>query len=210
MLSVVGLVTWLTWRMVGRTLRPVETIRSRMSEITGSDLTLRVPLPPGRDEITLLAHTANQTLTRLEEAVRQEHRFASDASHELRNPIAGLRLRLEEAIEDPEVDPRETIRAALSTTDRLEAIVGDLLVLARLRAAGPAPAQPVELCSLVTELVAGRVGGVPVRVRAPGEVRVRGLRIQLIRIVDNLLSNAQRHADKGVEVSVSRSAARWS
>ncbi|RCG20102.1 sensor histidine kinase [Sphaerisporangium album] len=202
-LPVAALVGWMTWSMLGRTLRPVQTICARMSEITGTDLSLRVPLPPGRDEITMLAHTANQTLARLETAVKQQRRFASDASHELRSPIAALRVRLEEALTYPDdVDPRETIRAALSTTDRLEAIVGDLLVLARLRAAEPVPPEPVDLAALAREAATGRVNAVPVRVRASGRVPVNGSRIRLIRIVENLVGNAQRHADSGVEVTV--------
>ncbi|MFC4585152.1 sensor histidine kinase [Sphaerisporangium corydalis] len=202
-LPILALVGWMTWSMVGRTLHPVEVISKRMSEITGSDLSLRVPLPPGRDEIALLAHAANQTLTRLEAAVRQQRRFASDASHEIRNPLAGLRVRLEEALMNPgDVDPYEAIRSALSTTDRLEAVVGDLLVLARLHAPEQMPAEPVDLCSLVAETAASRTEGVPVRVHVSGEVRVSGFRIQIIRILENLLSNAQRHAESRVEVTV--------
>jgi signal transduction histidine kinase len=199
----VALVAWVTWAMVGRTLRPIEVIRARMSEITASDLSLRVPVPGGHDEIALLACTANQTLTRLETAVKQQRRFASDASHELRTPIAGLRVRLEEALMHPgDVDPREAIQAALATTGRLEAIVTDLLLLARPRAGDPVPFEPVDLGALVREMVASRVNGVPVSVRVSGDVRVRGSRIQLIRVVENLLSNAQRHAESRVEVTV--------
>ncbi|GAA3415478.1 hypothetical protein GCM10018952_40190 [Streptosporangium vulgare] len=74
-LILLALAAWMTWCVVGRTLRPVAAIRARMSEITVSDLSLRVPIPPGEDEIALLARTANQTLTRLEEAVEQQRRF---------------------------------------------------------------------------------------------------------------------------------------
>ncbi|WP_239095313.1 sensor histidine kinase [Planotetraspora silvatica] len=202
-LLILTFVAWVTWTLVGRTLRPVETIRARMSEITGSDLSLRVPLPPGRDEIAMLARTANQTLDRLEIAVKQQRRFASDASHELRTPIAGLRVALEDAIAHPEdVDAQETLRTALSTTNRLEAIVSDLLVLARLRASDPEPPEPIELGALAKEAVTGRIDTVPVHVNATGDVRVSGCRIQLMRVIDNLLNNARRHADSSVEVTV--------
>jgi signal transduction histidine kinase len=200
---VLGLVTWLAWIIVGRTLRPVRCIRWQLSEITASDLSRRVFLPPGGDEIALLAQTANDTLCRLETAVRQQRRFASDASHELRTPIAGLRAGLEEALLHPaDVDPRETIRSALSTTDRLEAIVNDLLVLARIRAAAPAPPEHIDLGALVSEIAAHRPARPPVKVDASGGVRVRGSRIQLVRLVENLLNNAQRHAESQVDVAV--------
>lgn len=135
--------------------------------------------------------------------VEREHEFASTTSHELRTPIAGLRARLEEALLYPDdVDPRDTIQGALQATDRLEAIVDDLLVLTRLRAAHPAPWELIELDALVTEEVAAQGPGVPVSVRVAGDVRVRGSRIQLARVLGNLLSNARRHAASAVTVSV--------
>ncbi|GAA4585923.1 hypothetical protein GCM10023194_30210 [Planotetraspora phitsanulokensis] len=199
---IVVLAAWTTWCAVGRTLRPVEAIRARMAEITVSDLSLRVPARHGGDEIALLARTANETLARLEEAVEQQREFASTTSHELRTPITALRARLEEALLYPDdVDLREAVGDALAAGDRLEAIVNDLLLMARLRAADPSPPEAVELGALVKE-EAARAGGVPVVVNAPSEVWVLGSRIQLIRVVGNLLSNARRHADTGVEVSV--------
>ncbi|MBB4940289.1 signal transduction histidine kinase [Streptosporangium album] len=194
--------TWMTWGVVGRMLCPVAAIRARMAEITVSDLSLRVPTPPGEDEIALLARTANQTLARLEGAVEQQRRFASTTSHELRTPIAGLRAQLEEALLYPgDVDLRETVRGALSTTGRLQAIVDDLLQLARLRAADPAPPEPIDLGALVRQ-EAAQPGGVPVDVQAASGVQVQGSRIQLIRVIGNLLSNARRHADTAVRVRV--------
>ena len=207
MLLITGIAGWLTWSMVGRTLKPVEAIRTQMSEITGSDLSLRVSLPSGTDEIAMLARTANQTLARLEAAVKEQRQFASDTSHELRTPITGLRTQLEEALLYPEdVDPHETIRAALSTTDRLETIVSDLLTLARMRAGTPIPPEPIDLGALVTEETASRIKGIPVYVQVARHVRVHGSRIQLIRVVDNLLDNARRHAETSVEVTVTSAA----
>ncbi|MFC6084596.1 sensor histidine kinase [Sphaerisporangium aureirubrum] len=202
-LVLTGLSAWVTWVLVGRTLCPVEAIRTRMSQITGSDLSLRVPVPPGGDEIALLAHTANQTLARLEEAVSQQRRFASDASHELRTPIAGLRLRLEEALLHPaDVDPRASIQAALATVDRMEAIVDDLLVLARLRSGDTASGEPFDLAMLVAEVVEDLATGMPVRVHVTDRVFIRGSRVQVMRVLENLIANAQRHAESTVAVTV--------
>jgi signal transduction histidine kinase len=202
-LLLVGLVAWFSWSAVGRALKPVAAVRARMAQITVNDLSLRVPEPPGEDEIALLVRTANLTLSRLEEAVTQQRRFAATTSHELRNPIAGLRLQLEEALLHPEeVDPHETLRGALSITDRLEAIVGDLLVMARLRAGSPEPRTLIDLGELVTQ-EAPRTGSVPVRVHIASDVRIRGYRVQLIRALANLVSNARRHAETAVDVFVS-------
>ncbi|MBF8193847.1 PAS domain-containing protein [Nonomuraea sp. K274] len=135
----------------------------------------------------------------------EQRRFASTTSHELRTPLAGLRALLDEAVLYPaDVDPHETIRQALTVTDRLETIVDDLLVLARLRAGDPAAYEPIDLGALVTEEAAALMGGVPVHVDADCDVNVLGNRIQLIRLIDNLLVNARRHAGTRVEVTVRR------
>ncbi|MDH2424464.1 HAMP domain-containing sensor histidine kinase [Sphaerisporangium sp. TRM90804] len=193
-----------TWHVVGRTLRPMSMVRARMSEITESDLSLRVPESSRQDEIALLASAANQTLARLECAVERQRQFASDTSHELRTPVAGLRTRLEEALLYPgEVDPRATIEAALSTTGHLEAIINDLLELSSLRAAArPATTEPIDLGALVKSEVAAQPCGTPVRARLALGLRVDGNRVQLVRVLDNLLVNARRHAKARVDVSV--------
>ena len=200
---VTGIAAWTAWVLVGRALRPVEAIRARISQITVSDLSLRVPVPQGDDEISRLATTANQTLSQLEGAVEQLRQFASTTSHELRTPIAGLRTRLEEALLYPDdVDAHDALRSALSTAGRLEAIVNDLLLLARLRAADPLPTAKIDLGELVTAEVSAQSSSVPINVHAPAGLEIRGSRMQLIRVLDNLLANALWHAESAVEVSV--------
>ncbi|GAB3880362.1 ATP-binding protein [Microbispora bryophytorum] len=135
----------------------------------------------------------------------EQRRFASTTSHELRTPLAALRARLDEAVLYPaDVDPRQTIKEVLTVVDRLKTIIDDLLVLARLRAGDPAAYEPIDVGALVTEEVAALAGGVPVHVDADRDVRVLGNRIQLIRVIDNLLINARRHAGTTIEVTVRR------
>ncbi|MEV7970897.1 HAMP domain-containing sensor histidine kinase [Sphaerisporangium sp. NPDC088356] len=196
------LAAWATWWLVGRTLRPVAAIRARTAEISVSDLSLRVPQPPGYDEIAQLARTSNETLSRLEEAVEQQRYFASVVSHELRSPVAGLRIQLEEALSYPgEVEPQKTFQAALTTTQRLQAIIDDVLTLAHLRTAAPPEPEPMDLNALVKEEVAARVHAPPVHADVTGEAMVLGHRIQLIGVLNNLLVNAQRHAASRVDVT---------
>jgi signal transduction histidine kinase len=112
-------------------------------------------------------------------------------------------VQLEEALLYPDqVNPRDTIRGALSTGDRLEAIVEDLLLQARLRGGEPVPYEPIDLGALVGQEAGVPSRGVPVQVRVVGDVWVCGARIQLIRLVSNLVSNARRHAETGVAVCV--------
>ncbi|MBW8483001.1 sensor histidine kinase [Actinomadura parmotrematis] len=202
-----ALVAWVTWRVVGRTLRPVEQIRVQLSEISASDLSRRVPAPAGEDEIAQLARTANETLDRLERAVARQRQFASDASHELRTPIAGLRANLEDAAMHPgDTDLGEVVTSALRDTDRLESIVTDLLLLARIGTGGTAAQEDVDLGALARAEIERRAGAAGTAVEIAAElapdVRVRGVRMQLVRLLNNLLDNAVRFAGTRVEVTV--------
>src|ERR671920_1380399 len=90
------------------------------------------------------------TAIRLDDLLARERAFSADASHQLRTPLAGLRLRLEAALECTDQDPRPAIAASLVDADRLEAIIDELLTLAR---AGQAEsAGPVDLGALLGEL----------------------------------------------------------
>lgn len=98
LLAVVGVAVWM---LVGRSLRQVERIRSQVSGIGAGTLDERVDVPATSDEIQALALTMNTMLGRLETSDRQQRRFVSDASHELRSPLATLRAGLEIAAADP-------------------------------------------------------------------------------------------------------------
>ncbi|MEV0145797.1 HAMP domain-containing sensor histidine kinase [Nonomuraea sp. NPDC050733] len=189
-------------RVVAGTLAPVEEIRDKLAEITSSDLGKRVPVPGRADEIRSLAQTANQTLDRLEAAVEQQRRFASDASHDLRSPITAMRAQVEEAMLHPEdADWQEICRALLSSLDRLQAIVTDLLTLARLDAGSPMAREPVDLAELVGAETA-RPRAKKLATTLEQGVVVTGDRLQLARLLTNLLDNAERHAESTVTVAV--------
>ncbi|MFG2087039.1 MULTISPECIES: sensor histidine kinase [unclassified Spirillospora] len=204
-LLLAGAVAWITWRVVGRTLGPVEAIRAQLAEISATDLSRRVPQPPGHDEIAQLARTANATLDRLERAVGRQRQFASDASHELRTPIAGLRANLEDASMHPDDnDLRAVIESALHDTDRLESIVADLLLLARIGTGGTAAQEPIDLSALADAEVGRRTFALKIATEVTRDVAVRGVRMQLVRLLGNLLDNAERYADSSITVEVAR------
>ncbi|MFC0865599.1 ATP-binding protein [Sphaerimonospora cavernae] len=195
-----GGVAWTAWLVSGRALRPVEAIRSELREVAPTNPGCRVPEPPGDDEIARLARTANDALARLERSIQQQRQFAADASHELRTPIAGIRAQLESARLHPE-DTEEAVEAALRDTGRLEAIVADLLLLARIGTAPSTVREHLDLGELLTAEVRGRP---PMHVLAARGVMVSGLRGQLSRVVANLLDNAERHAATRVHAEVGR------
>ncbi|MFD0684343.1 sensor histidine kinase [Actinomadura fibrosa] len=202
-LLVVMLVALRTWRRVDQTLAPVDAIRAELMEITERRSGHRVPVPDTRDEIRLLAEAANATLDRLDAALERQRAFTSDASHDLRSPIAAARAHLEEALMYPdEVDWPATGRAVLQSLDRLQAIVTDLLELARLDAGKWKEPEIVDLAALVTIELARSARSKRIVTHLREAVTVRGERLRLIRLLTNLLDNAERHAESRIDVTV--------
>jgi signal transduction histidine kinase len=113
-------------------LRPVEAMRRRAASVSAA-APGRLPVPRGRDEISRLAVTLNEMLSRLQGALEHERRFVADASHELRTPVALLRTELELALRRPRSpdELRLALRSALVETERLSRLADDLLLLAR-------------------------------------------------------------------------------
>ncbi|MEU6718868.1 HAMP domain-containing sensor histidine kinase [Nonomuraea sp. NPDC046802] len=192
----------LTWTMVGFAMRPVERIRAEMAEITGKDLSRRVPVPDTGDEITHLATTTNNTLDRLERSAETQRRFVADASHELRSPISALRAQLELANTYPdETDWQTTGAQALAAADRITHIIDELLMLARLDAGAAVNRREVDICRLAEEQIHRREGSrVPIVLAACQACPVLGSPIQLDRLLTNLLDNATRHAATRIDV----------
>ncbi|MFC3985259.1 sensor histidine kinase [Streptosporangium jomthongense] len=191
------------YQTVNRALAPVDSIRGELAEITATDLGRRVPVPSDSGEIKQLAITINQTLDRLEAAAEQQRRFASDASHDLRSPLTAMRAQVEEALHYPEdTDWKAKAGEMLASLDRLQAIVSDLLMLARIDSGAPMARQPVDLGELCREEMTRRRRGVEMNCRAEPGVVVQGSRLRLVRLLTNLLDNAERHATSRVTVTV--------
>lgn len=193
----------MTWALVGRSLRPVHAITAEAREITSSNLDHRVPQPSSGDEIAELAAVMNEMLDRLERGSERQRRFTSDASHEMRTPLATIRA----AAELIELDPERTARLARemqTEIDRIDALVGDLLVLSRLGEPGMSvEIAPVDLAELVHDLAGDRDR---VEVDAAMPV-IRDANAGLVRqAVTNLLDNAERHAQAQVNVRVAADA----
>ncbi|MFI1149084.1 sensor histidine kinase [Streptomyces sp. NPDC020817] len=204
----IGFAAALAWWVTGHALRPVTAIRTGLAAVTSSELDRRVPDPGGADEIAQLARTVNDTLDRLERSDARQRQFTADASHELRNPLAAVRSRLEVALAQGRPD-RASVAAALADTERLQRIAADLLLLARLDG-GPAPrTEPVDLALLAAEDLARRPDPrVPVRLDARAPVPAAGEPARLERALANLVDNALRHARTQVVVRAATEPAR--
>lgn len=195
----------LAWLVAGRTLAPVERMRSEVDTIEGGHLDSRVVVPAQDDEISALAITLNRMLDRLESSQTRQQRFVADASHELRSPLATLQAATDLAAIDPAEEwpvVAPTVRVELA---RMGALIDDLLLLARLdERRATAPESDVDLDDIAQAEVGRWRGEQQVTVRYAGTPsRARAAESTVQRIVRNLVDNAIRHAEREVLVTTS-------
>src|SRR5271166_4903367 len=116
-----------------RALRPVQGIAAAALTISIENLSERLPVPPGGDELAVLTKVLNSMLSRLESAVKTLSRFVADASHELRTPLAVIHTTAELALRRsrPPESYRQSLERINSETQRMSQLVDDLLFLAR-------------------------------------------------------------------------------
>jgi signal transduction histidine kinase len=144
--------TWLVGRWQARRLaRPLEELAVAARRLGDGDFSVRIG-QGGVPEIDAVGSALNGTARRLDDLLARERAFSADASHQLRTPLAGLRLRLEAALERPDGDLRSAIGGSLVDADRLEAIIEELLTLARAERLDQS--DPLDLVALLDELCA--------------------------------------------------------
>jgi signal transduction histidine kinase len=195
--------------IVGRALRPVEAIRAEVEAISESTMHRRVPEPGSGDEVDRLARTMNAMLDRLETSSVRQRRFVSDASHELRSPIAAMRTQLEVALQPAGAgfaDWPQVATSVLAEEARLEDLVTDLLLLASIdeQSLRADEATPVVALRAVAGAQADRSRRVPVELSEGEPVAVAVRRDLMERVIANVVDNAARHARSGVRVIVSQ------
>jgi signal transduction histidine kinase len=204
--TLIALVALATWYFAGRALRPVEAIRAEAESITGSTIHRRVPEPKTNDEVGRLARTMNAMLGRLDESSQRQRQFVSDASHELRSPLASIRTNVEVALRNNDRADWGAVAARVLAEDaRMEDTVSELLDLARvdeIEGGTPVDSLPeVDLDEIVLDETL-RDHRVPIDTTRVSAGRVHGRREQLSRLTRNLLDNADRHAKWHVAVAL--------
>ena len=197
----VGVVTWL---VTGAALRPVGRMRRSLRALPSGG---RLPEPASADELGALTAEFNGLLARYDEVGERLRRFTGDAAHELRSPVASVRVQAEVGVAAGDgAVAQETLADILVEAERLSTLLDGLLMLARADAGELPTAEPVELVTEVRAAVErgrGTADQPDVRVSvlvpeawawaAPSEVEL---------VLDNLLRNAARHAASSVVVSV--------
>jgi two-component system OmpR family sensor kinase len=184
-------------------LRPVEAMRARAALISGGEADARLPVPPARDEVRRLAETLNEMIARIESSRAREREFLADAAHELRTPLAILKVELELALagEATAGDLRAAVTSAGEEVDRLAQLAEDLLVLARADR-GRLPIRPAAFDAAaalegVRERFARRAEQRERRIvaHAPPRLELVADRARVEQALGNLVDNALRHGD---------------
>jgi heavy metal sensor kinase len=199
------------WIFAGRALTPVVEIAQTAQRISGSNLSLRIPVRGAGDELDRLIETFNQMIERIEINFNQVLQFSTDVSHELRTPITVVRGQLEVALLTAStVDQyRDAIVDSLSDIERLSQIVRALLLLSQAETGQVVlqkqPLDLVEIADGIADQFQIPAEGAQVTLKFVSHVlHCTGDfdRVQIERMLSNLLSNAVKFTPAGGEVRV--------
>lgn len=202
---ILPVVLLISWGISGRMLQPLRAVADTAQRISAGRLQERITTPIPDDEMAGLVQSVNLAFDKYQGVLRRLEQFTSDASHQLRTPLAALRMMGEVSLQrarTPE-EYRETIGGMLEEVGRLSDIVDKLLQLARLE-----PAQVRERFTEVnlSQLAADTVQsfsllaldrGVALETRGPAGLLVRGDHNLLRQALSNLIDNALRHTPSG-------------
>jgi signal transduction histidine kinase len=201
---VLALVAATTWFVVARALGPVTRISDEVDGISAERLHRRVAVPDSGDEIATLAVTMNRMLDRLDASAAAQRQFVSDASHELRSPLATIRQHAELAQSHPEqTSVTELAEVVHGEGLRLQDIIDALLLLAGLDEQGTIGHAPVDLDDIaLMESRRLRAAGIVVDSTGIDAGRVLGDERLLGQLVRNLTDNAARHCRAKVAIGL--------
>jgi heavy metal sensor kinase len=212
MIALTGLLGWL---LAGRAIQPLNSVAQAAQNITGSNLSMQIPLRGAGDELDHLIDSFNRMTERLNQSFEQIRRFSTDVSHELRTPLTAIRGQLEVALFTAETPDqyREAMINALEDVEKLSSIVRALLLLSQAESGQLALQKaPLDLTELARDVVdqfqipAEERGVTLSEDLAPGTV-LSADHTQIERLLSNLLSNALKYTEPGGSVRVQVGAA---
>jgi heavy metal sensor kinase len=200
----------LGWFLAGKALDPVNSVAGTAQRITHSNLDMQIPVRHAGDELDRLIEAFNHMMTRLDCSFEQIRQFSTDVSHELRTPLTVVRGQLEVALFTAQnVDQyREAMAEALEGVDRLSNIVRALLMLSQAES-GQLVLQKtsLDLAELARDLVdehqiPAEAQGVRLTAELSEPCMINADRVQIERLLSNLLGNAIKYTPSGGAVKV--------
>ena len=178
------------WFVAGLVITPLRSIADDARTVTRGDLKARIDYDGPRDEVGELAEALNAMLDELADAVERQRRFAANASHELKTPIATIQTVADVALSGDDADLRPALGRIREVNARNAATVSALLQLANVQVRDRAP---VDLAAVCREV--GAAHGMPVDTAEPLTVEASPTLIR--QAVDNLARNAAIHGTGG-------------
>ncbi len=190
--------------------RPVKTLRSAISRLSVGDFSVRAE-EVGNNELTELIHAFNDMTTKMELLDRSRNQFVSNASHELKTPLASMKILIEALLYQQVYDEKtnkEFLGDVVSEIDRLNQIVQDLLTLVGMDTGETKlNLAPVDLATLAGDnvkrlqpLAHGR--GVELDLEIVDELTINGDKLKLEQVLYNLIDNAIKYTPRGGGVQV--------
>ncbi|PWM33914.1 MAG: HAMP domain-containing histidine kinase [Clostridiales bacterium] len=197
------------YSIIRRALRPLSSMSETARQISGgNDLTRRIQLPPGADEVHSLARTFDQMMDRLQASFEQEKQFTSDVSHELRTPVAVILSQCEYASQNDvsEAERMEALSSIRSQAQRMSGLLSGLLTLARADQKR-LPLHPErillnDLAAIVCEEQQEFADAKKIRLhlQADSDLWMEADESMMIRLLINLISNSIRYGKEGGNV----------
>ena len=209
LLLLTPLVLWLLWQIIGVALKPLQDVTDQLKQQDLKDLnTINVADVPR--EISPLVNALNQMIEDLDAAYARERRFVSDASHELRNPLAALLINVENAIEESQGrESLETMESMKTSIQRLAHMVSQLLELSHFE--NPSSDQEFaqvdlgRICERVIDAMKTQADekGLQIELQLPQEkCLIMGAESLLTSLVSNLVDNAVNYCDANCRIRV--------
>lgn len=194
----------------GRSIQPVLTVIETASKMSNSNMDNRIPVPAVRDELHTLVVTLNELMTRVEHAIAREKQFTSDASHELRTPMAVIKGTLEVLIRKPRSAGEyiEKISFCIAEMDRINHLVDQLLLLARFESQQKAMAMEMVDLSELTSSILVRHQQQIVEKRLSVNLETDGRHIVYSDpymtdiMLDNIISNAVKYSPGPARIAI--------
>lgn len=193
-----ALISALAWLIAGQILGPMRQMQAVASQITETDLSLRVPVT-GNDEIRAMAETFNDMLDRLEGVYAKQSQFIDDAGHELRTPITVIRGHLELLEQATPQQRARSVELTITELDRMARIVNELLTLAVADHNDFVRLEQVDLADLTIEIEdkARTLGNRNWIVSEISEDHARLDPQRVTQAMLELMNNARRHTGEG-------------
>ncbi|MBN2614382.1 MAG: HAMP domain-containing protein [Bacteroidales bacterium] len=196
--------------IAGKGIQPVTSIIHTAKKITQSNLGERIPVPQNKDELHVLVNTINQLLDRIENAVKREKQFTSDAAHELKTPLQVMKGNMEILMRKPRTteEYQTKIEHCLREVDRMSHLTDQLLLLARFESQKEAlEEENIWLQETIEQLIKRRAHQleekqIDLKIVSEKNVHVSTDPYLFNIILDNLLSNAIKYTPEEGSITI--------